>query len=255
MKKIYTLITTIALILLMAVNVFAYSSVDEVAAKYGPNGTEGLSDWEPSLKGYFSTTATADKPNNIVVGSTIYYYGDSSAIISTAEALDSKAKSSNAMQELDQAIQMTTGGGADFVGAASLLSGVQPYFQKGVGLILILAVLGMSLSVGLDVLYICIPAMQEAGTNAMESGNNFLTKSDKKSGDGSRKLRWISRDAIKAVQIGDETDKYPILIYGKRRIIIMVTTVAIIWLLAGNKYMVVVGKLVDLLDGVLQLFN
>ena len=140
---------------------------------------------------------------------------------------------------------------ADTSSAAVMLSGFQPIVSLLVGVLLVLLSMGMTVFSGFDLSYIAFPIVRTKCDEAKQSGNAAMTKT---TSDGDTKLRWVTDDAIYAIQVATiESGKSPWLIYGKRRGWAYITLGVIIYILFSGNITLLTQLVLNMVAGVIDI--
>lgn len=115
--------------------------------------------------------------------------------------------------------------------AMGLLSGIRPAINVMLGLIVVAISIGMTVFSALDIIYLAFPAFRLMVDNSVEQGG----KGTRTTKDGTVTSRWVTQDAILAIQDAEQTNGSPWGPYFKRRILAYVFLAIILFiLLTGN---------------------
>jgi hypothetical protein len=142
---------------------------------------------------------------------------------------------------------------ANVSGAAGMLSGFQDIAQLIIGIIAYGIVIGIGVFTGIDICYLAFPILRTKGEEVKQSGNNFMTKTDKS---GNTSLRWVSDDAQYAMQVCTiESGKSPWAVYGKRRVGSIILVSVILYLLITGNITIIVKIVLNFIGGIMSALN
>lgn len=155
-----------------------------------------------------------------VTGVTVWYY-----TTATDDALN-RVTAHVTTNLLDQA-NVTPDTGT----AMTLLSGVMPMVNTLLGLIVVAISIGMTVFSALDIVYLAFPAFRTKINDSIEARGPG-TKTNK---DGSVTSRWVTKDAIFAIEEAEKAQIAPWGSYFKRRVLAYIFLAIILFiLLTGN---------------------
>lgn len=211
------------------------STIQDYLNNNAPDGSARTSWTNSAASSFFSETPPSGNVSYqaYTVGSKTYYIEDTK--ITTAESkINSLAQNKQATEGLSN-ITTGMGIGADTASAMGTLSGLVPILNYVLGIIVVLLSLGMTIFSAFDICYIAWPVFRNACEESKNNGG--IMASNKKGADGGTKLRFITDEAIYAVNSTEtsQTGKNPILVYlGKRVITYMLLAVMLFILVTGN---------------------
>ncbi len=141
---------------------------------------------------------------------------------------------------------------ANTTAAATMLSGLAPIVSIGLGVLVTLITIGMTIYSAFDIAYIAFPVFRNKCEEAKVNGGAMA----KTTSNGDTKLRFVTDDAQYAVQQGSvESGKSPWGIYFKKRVASYVLLAIILFILmTGNINLItnIALKVVSGIMGVLQ---
>lgn len=170
--------------------------------------------------------------DTILVGNTTYYVRDGHTASELKNRVISAYKSSKTTQDtydLTQDIGVT----ADTSAAMQALSGLIPYVNILLGIMVTLITLGLAIFTAFDVCYISFPVFRNKCEQQKMEGQGAMVK---QTANGGTKLRWVSEEAQYAVDHASlEQGSHPLSNYLKNRILAYVFVAIILFiLLTGN---------------------
>lgn len=201
----------------------------------------------PAANGTSSSVAvdiySADKTQTKQV---YYTEGSIEILYKKAQQVDNNNTVNSKVSDLTNDLSIEADTGA----AAVMLSGFQPIVSLLIGVLLVLLSFGMSIFSGFDLAYIAFPVFRTKCDEAKQSGNSAMTKTDK---NGETKLRWVTDDAIYAVQVATiESGKNPWIIYGKRRCVAYICLGVIMYIIFSGNITLLTQIVLNIVAGVIN---
>lgn len=143
---------------------------------------------------------------------------------------------------------------ADIDGATDSMQGFLPLLKTITGVMTVVIIFGLLLFTGLDMCYMAFPTFQsktnDTAQRAAANGNSLIANTSKTTGEA--KCRWITDDAIFAVEQSASTGKQPYLIYLKRRTGTYIGVTIVIYLLMSGNMAIFLNIILKLLAGVID---
>lgn len=260
-KTLLALMLTLVCILGSSLTVFAYGTVQEVADKYGPGGSAGYSGWPSSLAGYFTTSGDATHNLQVNVNGKAYFYPDTytDSIIAAADTLDKKEAAKIADQQAVTQFSEVTSGfeiAADVQTAGNMMSGFMGVLRTLLGVMVVVASVGMTVFSGFDICYIAFPVFRNKCEEAKQTGTGPMA-SGKKTASGENKLRFVSDDAQYAVVAADtvQSGKNPFVIYFGKRLLSYIVLSILLFILLTGRITVFTDLALKLVSGILDIIQ
>jgi len=140
---------------------------------------------------------------------------------------------------------------ADTKGAGVMLSGLAPLVNLIVGIIAYLIILGMTFFTALDIIYITMPVFRNKAEEMRQAGSGILVRHDNKTGE--TKLRWVTDEAVYAVQACSvDSGKNPLGMYLQKRIWAYILVAIVIFILLTGNVQLFVNIALNLVEGILD---
>lgn len=259
-SKFKMLILSLAIMTFLVIeptsNVYAsamtYPDAKSAVEFYAPGGTGGNpgNTFPGSLGGYIMTSAPAGSStvNSATVGGVTYYWDANMEANIVAEA-NRLAKVGAAKEKDKQAVEnfsnVTDGFNiaADVQTAGHTLSGFAGVVRAFLGLIVIIASLGMTVFTGLDILYIVFPVWRAKCEESKEKNGG--------------KLKFVTDDAQYAVTAAEtvQSGKNPLIIYLSKRVISMIVLGILLFILLTGRITVFTDIALRLVSGILDVIQ
>lgn len=231
--------------------VTAYAATEEEIKEYiqSDSYADGADDGILTKKEY-NKLSSDDKKNYTEVqitdadgDTTKYYYNTSTSAVS--DTLTDSTFDSLSQFNLK----------ADVDGAANIMSGFTKVFQYGLGILVTLITIGMTVFTGFDIAYIAFPAVRQWFDTQKENGTKGMTRTDAKT--GATKLTLVTEDAQFAVVSADmaNTGKSPFVIYLQKRVISFVVLAVLLFVLLTGNINVITNIGVKLAAGFIKLIQ
>lgn len=263
MKKVKALILiTVMLLTMFASSIVAFaefSSVKDVLNTYAPGGTAGNTTL-PSSIGKYMKYDVGDTQNGAVVYGVAYYWydKDEEKIIKAGNKLERKETQVVNDDAAIQKLYDTTEGfaiAADIETAGQMLSGFMGVLKIVLGVIVVLASVGMTVYSGFDICYIAFPVIRNNWEESRQSGG--LMASNKRTPSGERKLKFVSDDAQYAVIAADTTQsgRNPFIIYFQKRLISYLVLAILLFILLTGRVTVFTDIALKLVSGILDMIQ
>lgn len=201
-----------------------------------------------------STKVGGNKTKSVKVGehgNTVLYYSEESI-----NSLYKESKNSGKTDRVKESmLNLEEGMGlvANTEGAMEMASGLVPMVELLLGYIVVVMMLGMSLFSGLDMVYIMSPKARSKINNSVQNKigrNSAMVSTNKESGE--EKARFITDDAIYAVDIALVDGRSPWPIYFKRRGVTYVFITALIYIYFSGSYSIIARIIVNLISGIFK---
>jgi len=162
------------------------------------------------------------------------------------------AKSANdVMRGLETGLQITP----DTQHATKSLQGFIPVISFILGAVVLLISVGMTIFSAFDICYIAFPTFRQKCEDSKASGGAMA--SSKKDSNGEAKMRFITDEAIHAVQESEtiKTGKNPFVIYFKKRILAYLLLAITVFILLTGNVTVLTNLAVKLVSGILDIIQ
>lgn len=256
MKLKFTLLSLVisaVMILSSPITAFADLNTDTLAylEEHAPGGSGGNTSWAKSVSKYFSTVSSEEKSKPIVLSSgQVYYYDENNE-----ETINSQVKKLNEAATATEKVTSITDGlniSADTEQATQLMGGFSPIISVGLGILVVLITIGMTIFSAFDICYIVFPVVR----GKIEDNKNSGGPMGKKNSDGSTSLRFVTDEAVFAVeQATTNPGKNAMTIYfGKRIISYIILAIMLFILLTGN-ISLITNIALKIVDGVLKIIQ
>lgn len=143
---------------------------------------------------------------------------------------------------------------ADVETAGMAISGFVPLISAGLGVLVTLISVGMTISSAIDLCYIAFPVFRNKCEDVKASGNSMMTK---KGSGGESKLRFVTDDAQYAVQAADtvQSGKNPFVIYFKKRVLSYVILAILLFILMTGNITVITNIALRVVSGILEIIS
>lgn len=185
-----------------------------------------------------------------------YYYekAKESDIKAKVSAENASGTTDEITNQLSDAVSQVGVTGADTATAALMLSGFGTVISICLGMIVVLITMLMSLHNGTDIMYLSFPSFRGFCGDQLEMGkSNMTVKKDK---DGGVKFRWVTDDAVKAInECTLESGKNPYGIYFKGRVMSYVILSVLMFILLTNNIVLIENLALKGVSGVLKVLG
>lgn len=139
---------------------------------------------------------------------------------------------------------------ADTTGATETLSGFRDAISLATGVILVIAITGLSLFMALDILWLTNPAFHSLTLDQVEQGQGSMVKTDK---DGNVKIKFITKAAIYADQKATvESGASPLPIYARKKIVEVVAIAIVIYILFTGRVDIIANIGIKFVSGLIN---
>lgn len=139
---------------------------------------------------------------------------------------------------------------ADLEGAGVALSGLEEVVSVLIGVLCYAVVLGMTLFTSLDLCYLTMPVFRNKCEDMKQSGNSVMTKTGS---NGETKLRWVTDEAVYAVQsCAVDTGKSPLTVYLVKRVWAFILLAIVIYILFTGNIQLLANIAVNFVAGIMD---
>lgn len=142
---------------------------------------------------------------------------------------------------------------ADLDGAATALSGFEGIVSTIIGVLCYAVVIGMSLFTAVDLCYITMPVFRNKCDEMKHSGNKAVVKTEN---DGTAKFRWVTDEAVYAVEtcaVG--TGKSPLTVYVTKRIWAFMLLAVVIYIMFTGNIQLLANIAVNFIAGIMNVLR
>jgi len=166
------------------------------------------------------------------------------------QASDGASKVENVGSEITSEFKVN----ADVKTGSKILSGFSGLVSAVLGILVVLISLGMTVFSACDLAYIAFPVFRNKCEDMKQSGSKLGTKTG---ADGETKLRFITDEAVYAVQAAETTEsgKNPFTIYFSKRIISYILLAILLFILLTGRITVFTDLGVKLADGIVRIIS
>ena len=217
---------------------------------------------EAWIKTYITADAEkAAKDNGSPIQIGTFTYGTQSGIFylmkgKTMEGLTKQINQSNNNSKTVEGVTDITDGlsiTADTGGAANLLHGFTPLISLGLGILVTLTTIGMTIYSACDVAYIAFPVIRNKCEDMKMEGEGIGVH---KKANGESALIFISDEAQYAVQQGSiESGKSPWAIYFGKRIVSYVLLAIILFILLTGNISLITNIAIKVVSGIMNVLG
>lgn len=194
-----------------------------------------------------------DRAITLGSGETVYY---KSSAEGTIYAQSLRAQETDKVGDKVNDITNGLGIEANTGAAATLMGGFTPFLELIIGVIVVAITLGMTLFTSMDLAYIAFPTFRNKAETAKQSGGQggFGGGMVKKDGNGESKFRWITDEAVYAVEAGTmDSGSSPWVIYLKKRVAAYIfLSIVLVILLTGN-ISIITSIAVNVVNGIMNI--
>jgi len=194
-----------------------------------------------------------DRALSLPSGETIYYRSSAEGSIYAQSV-----RATETDRVGDKVNDITSGLGIEAnTGAAStILGGFTPFLELIIGIIVVAITLGMTLFTSMDMAYIAFPTFRNKAETAKQGGGQggFGAGMVKKDSNGESKFRWITDEAVYAVEAGTmDSGQSPWIIYLKKRVAAYIfLSMVLVILLTGN-ISIITSIAVNVVNGIMNI--
>lgn len=247
-----------------------YTDTATVIQDWAPGGAKNPDGktMPAALAGYVKTSSFTNGTNDIkfttisATGAEYYWdetlYGE--AIRKAGDSLNKK----EAAKLQDQAnlttfseVTDTMALSADVGTASGILSGLMGPLRTLLGIIVVLASVGMTVFSGFDICYIAFPVFRNKCEEAKQNGTGPMVRGNKTGSGGEAKLRFVSDDAQYAVVAADtvQSGKNPFVIYFGKRLLSYVVLAILLFILLTGRVTIFTDLALKVVSGLLDIIQ
>lgn len=142
---------------------------------------------------------------------------------------------------------------ADTSGATQALSGLVPYINIFLGIIVTLITIGLAVFTAFDVCYIVFPVFRNKCEKQKMSGQGAMVT---QSANGGTKLRWVSEEAQYAANHASlEQGSNPLMNYLKNRVVAYVFVAIILFILLTGNISIITNLALKAVSGIMDVLD
>ncbi|MBO5389811.1 MAG: hypothetical protein J6A59_17085 [Lachnospiraceae bacterium] len=245
-----------------------YTDSKQAVSDWAPGGSKNADGkvMPPALAGYVKTSSFTNGTNKIettTVNGVSYYWDETlygEAIRRAGDSLNKK----EAAKLQDQAnlatfseVTDTMALSADVGTASGILSGLMGPLRTLLGIIVVLASVGMTVFSGFDICYIAFPVFRNKCEEAKQNGTGPMVRGNKTGSGGEAKLRFVSDDAQYAVVAADtvQSGKNPFVIYFGKRLLSYVVLAILLFILLTGRVTIFTDLALKVVSGLLDIIQ
>lgn len=184
---------------------------------------------------------------------TIYYIVQKDRESEVIGAINNVRDTSNFGNNIDADILGGYDLSADTETATGILSGVIELIPSVLGIMVVLATVGVTVFTGFDILYLIFPVFRNTCDEKAMSGG----PATKKTKDGTNRMWFVTDEAIYAVRTADTVNQgqSPLIIYFKKAVIKFVVLAILIFILLTGNVNIFAKLAIRIVQGVLDILG
>lgn len=142
---------------------------------------------------------------------------------------------------------------ANVIDAAAILAPAIPYINIGLGIALSVLLAAMTIFTTADICFLALPVFRTKCDDAKQSGENSLLS--KKTPNGGMKLRFVSDEAVWAIENSTQNQSSPWGKYLKSRIMSYIFLAIVIYILLTGNISIITNLALKLVSGIMNVLT